>query len=171
MSFQFNFFGGSDETTEDVESERTTGDVPELVNHAIAPLIDDSLGRVNKIRDICYRTGHSAEYDVKSGQYEGGSVLWECSLDLIDYLAEKQVSGENVLDLGCGQGTVGIYLARFGSAVESVHFTDYNASVIERSLMDSLALNKQLDCAVSASSADWSKFGRNGVKFFFDFDE
>ena len=123
--------------------------------------------RTNKII-----TSHcSAEYDVKSGQYEGGSVLWECSLDLIDYLAEKQVSGENVLDLGCGQGTVGIYLARFGSAVESVHFTDYNASVIERSLMDSLAPNKQLDCAVSASSADWSKFGRNGVKFFFDFDE
>ena len=61
MSFQFNFFGGSDETTENVESERKTEDVPKLINHAIAPLIDDSLGRVNKIRDICYRTGHSGE--------------------------------------------------------------------------------------------------------------
>ena len=101
---------------------------------------------------------------MKSGQYEGGSVLWECSLDLINFIAINDIKGEHVLDLGCGQGTVGIYVARQGTR-KSLHFTDYNASVIERSLMDSLALNK-LDCVtVSASSADWSKFGCDATKF------
>ena len=63
MSFQFNFFGGDEKDTDDAkESGRKIDNVPEMVNHAIAPLLDDSLGRVNTIRDVHYRTGHTGEF-------------------------------------------------------------------------------------------------------------
>ena len=43
--------------------------------------------------------------DLSSGKYEGGCVLWECSVDLISYLETIEMdSGLRVLDLGCGQG-------------------------------------------------------------------
>ena len=106
------------------------------------------------------------------GEYEGGGVLWECSLDVINYLQTNQVihSSDLLLDLGCGQGlvtfipryktrilsgTVGIYAAKkFGC---SVHFNDYNEEVIENHLMDALFINNLSSSQISASSGDWKR--------------
>ena len=56
-----------------------------------------NFGVINPLKDI---------EDVKSGVYEGGSVLWECSIDLINYLKDTKIqyNHSKVLDLGCGQG-------------------------------------------------------------------
>lgn len=47
----------------------------------------------------------------------GGLKLWECAVDLIQYLREAAATGElslegaRVLELGCGHGLPGIYAA------------------------------------------------------------
>jgi len=105
--------------------------------------------------------------DVKSGVYEGGSVLWECSIDLINYLKDTKIqyNHSKVLDLGCGQGTVGIYALKECEAAH-VHFTDYNEEVIERNLMDSVFINDiEMIEKMSASSGDWSKLELKGEKY------
>ena len=63
MSFQFNFFGDDEKAAGDAkESGRKIDNVPEMINHEVTPLLDDSLGRVNTIRDVHYRTGHTGEF-------------------------------------------------------------------------------------------------------------
>ncbi len=55
----------------------------------------------------------------------GGMKIWECTLDLLEYLEKENVKfqGLNVLDLGCGAGLLGIYALSRGAS--SVHFQDY----------------------------------------------
>ena len=125
--------------------------------------------------------------DVKSGVYEGGSVLWECSIDLINYLKDTKIqySHLKVLDLGCGQGiffnscfealvwrncqilllgTVGIFALK-ECDVAHVHFTDYNEEVIEKNLMASISINDiEMTDKISASSGDWSNLELNDEK-------
>lgn len=45
-----------------------------------------------------------AESDLVSGVYEGGLKVWECSLDLVDYIYANASLFENktILELGCG---------------------------------------------------------------------
>ena len=49
--------------------------------------------------------GEQSDFDLVSGVYEGGLKIWECSLDLVDYIAVNKhlVQGKRVLELGCGQ--------------------------------------------------------------------
>lgn len=51
--------------------------------------------------------------------------IWECTLDLLEYLEKENLKfqGLNVLDLGCGSGLLGIYALSRGAS--SVHFQDY----------------------------------------------
>ena len=66
----------------------------------------------------------SDKYDVESGEYEGGSVLWECSIDLIRYLSGIEISANHVLDLGCGQGRL--------SAIEScILFSNLGSATVK----------------------------------------
>lgn len=55
----------------------------------------------------------------------GGLKVWECTLDLLEYLENNHVdfTGLNVLDLGCGTGLLGILALNKGAS--SVHFQDY----------------------------------------------
>jgi hypothetical protein len=68
--------------------------------------------------------------DIDPGKYEGGMKIWECSLDLVRYLAQQQAqqqiedtntimnspwnlaTGGYVLELGCGHGLPACYLLR-----------------------------------------------------------
>lgn len=56
----------------------------------------------------------------------GGAKIWECTEDLLQYLAKsikpQYWDGKRVLDLGCGAGLLGIYAYRCGAVV---HFQDY----------------------------------------------
>ena len=61
---------------------------------------------------------------------------------------------KKVLDLGCGQGLLGMALFRMGSG--RVHFSDYNESVITSALRDTLTLNKISLEKIEASSGDWA---------------
>ena len=70
--------------------------------------------------------------DLISGVYEGGLKVWECTLDMLQFISDKGadlVAGKRVLELGCGQGLPGIMCAKLGAA--SVLLQDYNDEVIK----------------------------------------
>ena len=48
--------------------------------------------------------GQQSDFDLVSGVYEGGLKIWECSLDLVDYVFANRslVAGKRVFELGCG---------------------------------------------------------------------
>ena len=55
--------------------------------------------------------------DVLTGVYEGGFKVWECALDLVEYIKEHPdfVKGKTVLEIGCGQGLPGIMALKQGA--------------------------------------------------------
>lgn len=55
--------------------------------------------------------------DLVSGVYEGGLKIWDCSLDLVDYihLNPNEFKNKRVLELGCGQGLPGIMCLKTGA--------------------------------------------------------
>ena len=61
-----------------------------------------------------------------------------------------------MLDLGCGQGLLGIWCLKGGAS--RVHFSDYNDDVITQSLQKALNLNQlepESNKKITASSGDW----------------
>ncbi|XP_069748509.1 histidine protein methyltransferase 1 homolog [Narcine bancroftii] len=68
--------------------------------------------------------------DLVPGLYEGGLTIWECTVDLVEYLANVDLQGLKVLDLGCGAGLSGI--TALGKGAACVHFQDYNSEVLEQ---------------------------------------
>eukprot|EP00826_Nyctotherus_ovalis_P059782 TRINITY_DN8344_c0_g4_i1.p1 TRINITY_DN8344_c0_g4~~TRINITY_DN8344_c0_g4_i1.p1 ORF type:complete len:259 (-),score=64.05 TRINITY_DN8344_c0_g4_i1:125-880(-) len=97
--------------------------------------------------------------------YEGGYKVWECSVDLLEYLALQQSLGfskQRVLELGCGQGLPGIWALLNGAQVV---FQDFNAEVLEEATLPcvlhniaSNGLNKD-EVLPNANfvSGDWSE--------------
>uniref|UniRef100_A0A8C3BG28 protein-histidine N-methyltransferase n=1 Tax=Cairina moschata TaxID=8855 RepID=A0A8C3BG28_CAIMO len=83
----------------------------------------------------------SAHSDLIPGVYEGGLKIWECTFDLLEYLAEAglQFANKAVLDLGCGAGLLGIAALR-GKAAK-VHFQDYNSTVIDEITLPNVVAN------------------------------
>jgi hypothetical protein len=78
--------------------------------------------------------------DLIPGKYEGGVKLWECAIDLLEYLPiffqsnenknllEKIISNKgNCLELGCGHGLPGLYCLSIGMKVA---FQDFNIEVL-----------------------------------------
>ena len=108
--------------------------------------------------------------DLKSGVYEGGFKIWECSTDLIDYLASSGdcIKDKDVLELGCGGGLPGIFCLLNGA--NSVCFQDFNEEVIDYFTMPNLLLNVKderdiisdtekvsdwMNCKTTFLSGDW----------------
>jgi len=58
--------------------------------------------------------------DLVAGVYEGGMKLWECSLDLVQFLDaprwRSRIQGARVLELGCGHGLPGLLALHHGAA-------------------------------------------------------
>ena len=77
-----------------------------------------------------------------SGVYEGGLKIWECSLDLVDYIfANKSlVQGKRVFELGCGQALPAIASYKCGAL--SVTVQDFNKEVIEKCTRPVFDLNE-----------------------------
>ncbi|XP_072504791.1 histidine protein methyltransferase 1 homolog [Notamacropus eugenii] len=88
----------------------------------------------------------SSHSDLITGIYEGGLKIWECTFDLLAYLADEEVqfSGKRVLDLGCGAGLLGI-IALKGKA-EEIHFQDYNSTVIDEVTIPNVIVNSTFEC-------------------------
>ena len=102
--------------------------------------------------------GFKADHDVVSGKYEGGYKVWECSLDLVQYLGQFPCSlgvPQQVLELGCGQGFPGIAaLQRFPSC--KVVFSDLNAEVLQETTWRNIHLNASNVSRVMCVAGDWS---------------
>ncbi|CAD7000070.1 histidine protein methyltransferase 1 homolog [Ceratitis capitata] len=96
--------------------------------------------------------------DLLPAVYEGGAKIWECTDDLLQYLAKNFDSqswyDKRILDLGCGAGLLGIYVYRYGAVV---HFQDYNKDVLTQITIPNVLLNvenstKTTSCTESAST-------------------
>ncbi len=108
--------------------------------------------------------------DIIPGKYEGGLKVWECSIDLCNYLAEQVVhfnnddmnhsdygsdvrkalsSGGTTLELGCGHGLPGCLILKeamkakypSSSRLPGVLFTDYNSFVLRDVTLPNIILN------------------------------
>lgn len=79
--------------------------------------------------------------DVQAGVYEGGYQLWECTTDLLRYLENYDFNGKVVMDLGCGQGVLGILALLRGA--KCVIFQDFNLDVLKQLTQPNIALNVQ----------------------------
>ena len=132
MSFRFDFFESKDQTVPihsaskdeltstlelielKIESDFNTPKYYELktknCNFKIKSL------SVEQLLPIPFNT------DLVKGVYEGGQKLWECSVDLLDFIhflspLEIEITErDNILELGCGLGLPG-YRYSFGSTL------------------------------------------------------
>lgn len=75
--------------------------------------------------------------DLRVATYEGGLKSWECTFDLLELLAPRDVSGyRNVLELGCGTGLPCVLLFQKmlqqapGAPARKLVLADYNESVL-----------------------------------------
>lgn len=87
-------------------------------------------------------TASTSHTDLVPAVYEGGLKVWECTIDLIEYLDEKKVDfkEKRVLEVGCGAGLAGIYALGHGALVD---FQDYNDEVLERFTIPNVFINLQ----------------------------
>ena len=102
------------------------------------------------------------ETDLQPSVYEGGMKVWECSLDLVRYLAAAQQddsiipgAATTVLELGCGHGLpscflLGEYLRRQQQNINNetdnkssprFFLTDFNDFVLRDATLSNLVLN------------------------------
>lgn len=88
--------------------------------------------------------------DLVEGVYEGGLKVWECSIDLLNYLAEMAATTDysqlkvlsryqiQVFEIGCGHGLPGIFCLLRGS---QVLLQDFNEEVIAKVTKPTVELN------------------------------
>ncbi|KAM7354465.1 histidine protein methyltransferase 1 homolog [Cochliomyia hominivorax] len=96
----------------------------------------------NDNSDLDIKKAEEQHSDLIPGVYEGGAKIWECTDDLLNYLAENfnadRWEKARVLDLGCGSGLLGIYAFVKGAKVT---FQDYNKDVLEKITLPNVILN------------------------------
>lgn len=89
--------------------------------------------------------------------YEGGMKVWECSLDLAEYVeSHLRITEDNtVLELGCGAGLPGLIACIRGAAV---HFQDYNRQVLELVTIPNAFdnINEKVYAKCRFMAGDWS---------------
>ncbi|XP_071519193.1 histidine protein methyltransferase 1 homolog isoform X2 [Panulirus ornatus] len=86
--------------------------------------------------------------DVVPAVYEGGLKVWECTWDLLHYLAALDITfkGYRVLELGCGAALPALYTALHGAHIT---LQDYNEEVINFVTVPNVALNLADDSPVN----------------------
>jgi 2-polyprenyl-3-methyl-5-hydroxy-6-metoxy-1,4-benzoquinol methylase len=115
-----------------------------------------------------------ANTDLIAGIYEGtqkngtfilvgGFKLWECAIDLIQYLHEQLqpelLKGKRVLDIGCGHGLPGLYTLLYAQA-SHVEFQDYNEQVLQYLTCANVLANSSGLDKVQFWSGDWSALAK-----------
>lgn len=84
----------------------------------------------------------SEKEDIIKDIYEGGFKVWECTLDLLAFLASHKkfsFANKTVMDLGCGHGLLGIYALQEGA--RTALFQDFNLEVLTIAVRLNLLLN------------------------------
>jgi len=102
-------------------------------------------------------------FDVVPGRYEGGFKIWECSLDLVDFLfssfgspSSHKHKPRKVLELGCGHGLPGCAFLSLRLEGSTVLFSDLNAEVLEQTTWPNVAMNcPDLLDRVQCVCGDW----------------
>eukprot|EP00048_Salpingoeca_helianthica_P003002 m.62864 g.62864 ORF g.62864 m.62864 type:complete len:268 (+) comp12436_c1_seq2:62-865(+) len=99
--------------------------------------------------------------DLIPGVYEGGFKLWECAVDLVDFMAREvgggsSLAGKRVLELGCGVAAPGVFALLQGAHVD---FQDYNREVVLHATMPTVLANCTAEQVSRARffSGDWAE--------------
>ena len=98
--------------------------------------------------------------DLIKNIYEGGFKLWECTYDLLELMFDNKIefnlSGKNIMDLGCGHGLLGILSLCLGAS--TVTFQDFNLEVLKFGTLPNLIINNWLKDIHRCRfiSGDWS---------------
>jgi hypothetical protein len=83
--------------------------------------------------------------DLLPNVYEGGMKVWECSMDLVHFLAREQLKYSSVLEIGCGHALPACYLLRvvLQQKQEPFHLylTDFNDFVTQQATIPNVILN------------------------------
>lgn len=157
MTFTFNFGAAAEEDSEVTQSEADAAPVPELTRAFSVPVSIEKasaqnvqfteriFGAINEtvvLYSGTVTTAQSgalaeatADSDLVPHVYEGGFKLWECAVDLCEYMMAKDfagkpalLAGKRVIELGCGHGLPAILAAQAGASVD---FCDFNKEVLE----------------------------------------
>ncbi len=102
--------------------------------------------------------------DLIPGIYGGGMKIWECTIDLMQYLIKNKAhlippsTDLQVLELGCGHGYPGITAMLLG--YRTVTFSDLNVEVIHSVTWPNIVLNcqniiAQSNCECRCVAGDW----------------
>lgn len=98
-------------------------------------LVEENLENSSAI--VTASTSHS---DLIPAIYEGGLKVWECTIDLIQYLVDMKIKFQDkrVLEVGCGAGLPGIYALKHGAQVD---FQDYNEEIVREFTIPNVWIN------------------------------
>ncbi|KAH8285815.1 hypothetical protein KR018_009493 [Drosophila ironensis] len=140
------------------------------LRHLVAGFLLEDIKAQADLKNLDIRKSEENHSDLIAGVYEGGAKIWECTDDLLSFLAEKYEDtfwqDKSILDLGCGSGLLGIYGMKLGARAD---FQDYNKDVLEYITFPNILLNVEesltddeklqiLDKKVNLFSGDWSHF-------------
>ena len=124
----------------------------ETVEYDVLPFNDDGIEPLKIFRhsssgiDSSLLNVETNQTDIVPGVYEGGLKVWECSIDLCNYLATHSdlLMPRYCLELGCGHALPACLILResLKKNFESiVMFTDYNDFVLKGVTIANIALN------------------------------
>lgn len=157
--FKFNF-NANDTLVSSCDNENQMVKTEELnVPNMLVTLPFTNLNVGNWSLKLVNEYPNTYDSDLISGLYEGGHKLWECTLDLLDYLNKNTIffDQKSVLDLGCGTGLLGIFTLIAGA--QNVDFQDFNKEVLINTTMSNVSLNCEPKLNVSKFySGDWKSF-------------
>ena len=175
MSFKFNFFDDNKENDNVNDLKESYQKIvpkeasvtlynPASINLLFSQWKEITVGSqtYNYLRDVDTSSMSDVvlRSDLVPDVYEGGFEVWECTIDLLNYLQNNKYEVETnsaVLDLGCGSGLLGIF-AKQTCPQSTVHFQDFNQEVISNFTIK----NYHKNCGhhrsqnVKFISGDWS---------------
>jgi len=125
------------------------------------PDLNKLLQSSNVLEAVCTQS------DLVSGTYEGGLKIWECAIDLTEFLnsclndPSMKISNKSVLEVGCGAGLPGLFCLKNGA--KCVHFQDFNEEVLKLLTRNNVKLSFEDGVSNESEacryfSGDWSSF-------------
>lgn len=189
MAFRFNFFEEED-LNETISAKKNVQSLPKQVSPVLKSFFYEpfceSLQHLQWTELSIHGTGYSyltdsspniytditPVSDLVPHVYEGGFEVWECTVDLLNFLhANNEMfnKSSSVLDLGCGAGLIGISAKRMSPVDSLVHFQDFNCDVIEHFTLKNYHRNcgDQKTHNVKFIAGDWSQM--SGELHTYDF--
>ncbi|CAI2347584.1 unnamed protein product [Caenorhabditis sp. 36 PRJEB53466] len=106
--------------------------------------------------------------DITVHKYEGGFKIWECTIDLCEFIEENSAkfAGKSILELGCGAALPSVLAAIHGA--KEVFAQDFNASVIEFFTLPNFEVNEH-SAKISGEAMGWDEVPAKLQEKQFDF--